>query len=410
MPLQTPCKTLQKLTALGLQSLVCGALFWAFSAQAADLNQIQKQIKQQEQKIAEQKREQNKLQSSLKSQENKINDVVGNLRETETSLKETKKIIAETNKQIQRLEQQEKTQKAKLAKQLDAIYRTGNPNSVVEHLLSEDAQKNDRMMVYAKHMNQSRLELLNELKATRAQLNEQKAYLAGQQKEQQGQFAEQKKQQQELQKAKNERQSTLNQLNKTLERDQNKLETLKENEIALRNEINRAAQAAQQQEKREREQLAQKKQAEEKRTNRTYQPTEQEQQLIRSGGGLAGKYPRPVNGTILHKYGATQAGEVKWKGIVISASAGTAVKAIASGRVILANWLSGYGQVVVIDHGKGDMSLYGYNQAVFVRTGTLVKAGQKIAEVGNSGGQGRSALYFEIRRQGNAVNPMNWLR
>lgn len=410
MPFHFPLKITQKLTALCLKGLVLSSLCLVFGVQAADLTQIQKQIKQQEQKIAEQKREQNKLQSSLKSQENKINDVVGSLRETETSLKETKKIIAETNKQIQRLEQQEKTQKAKLAKQLDAIYRTGNPNSVVEHLLSEDAQKNDRMMVYAKHLNQSRMALLNDLKATRAQLDEQKAYLSGQQQEQQSQLSEQKKQQQELQKAKNERQTTLNQLNKTLERAQNKLETLKENEIALRNEINRAAQVAQQQEQREREQLAQKKQAEEKRTNRAYQPTEQEQQLIRSGSGLSGKYPRPVNGSILHRYGSTQVGEVKWKGVVISASAGTAVKAIASGRVILANWLSGYGQVVVIDHGKGDMSLYGYNQALFVRTGTLVKAGQKIAEVGNSGGQGRSALYFEIRRQGNAVNPMNWLR
>lgn len=398
-------KTVKKLTAL-----YCSGALLAFSAQAADLTQIQKQIKQQEQKIAEQKREQNKLQSTLKNQENKINDVVGSLRETETSLKETKKIIAETNKQIQRLEQQEKAQKTKLAKQLDAIYRTGNPNSVVEHLLSENAQNNDRMMMYAKHMNQARMALLEDLKATRAQLETEKEELANQQKSQQEQLSEHKKQQKELQKAKNERQSTLNQLNKTLERDQNKLDTLKENKIALRNEIQRAAQVAEQQEKREREQLAQKKQAEEKRTNRTYQPTEQEQQLIRSGAGLAGKYPRPVNGSILHRYGSTQVGEVKWKGIVISAPAGTAVKAIASGRVILASWLSGYGQVVVIDHGKGDMSLYGYNQAVFVRSGALVNAGQKIAEVGNSGGQGRSALYFEIRRQGNAVNPMSWLR
>ena len=78
--------------------------------------------------------------------------------------------------------------------------------------------------------------------------------------------------------------------------------------------------------------------------------------------------------------------------------------------MILANWLQGYGLVIVVDHGKGDMSLYGYNQAVSVKTGTLVRSGQKIAEVGSSGGQGQSALYFEIRRQGNAVNPLSWLQ
>lgn len=382
----------------------------SFFARAADLNQIQSQIKQQEQKIASQKREQNKLQSSLKFQENKINDLVGSLRETESSLQETKKIIADTNKQIRLLEQQERQQKNKLARQLDAIYRSGNPNSVIEHLLSDDAKNNDRMMVYSKHMNKTRLALIDKLKATRTQLEEQKNYLAEQQAEQQQQLSEQKKQRQALQKVRNERQSTLTQLNRTLQRDQNRLETLKANENALRAEINRAAQAARQQEKREREQLAQKKQAEEKRTNKTYQPTVREKQLMRSGNGLAGKYPFPVAGKILHKFGSVQAGEVKWKGIVIAAGTGTAVKAITGGRVILASWLAGYGQVVVIDHGKGDMSLYGYNQAVFVRSGSLVNAGQKIAEVGNSGGQGRSSLYFEIRRQGNAVNPMNWLR
>ncbi|MCK3657997.1 hypothetical protein A4G18_04540 [Pasteurellaceae bacterium Pebbles2] len=408
MSLNASFKTWKKHTAL-LSLSLCGGLFFSVSSQAADLNQIQKQIKQQEQKIAQQKQEQNKLQSTLKSQENKINNVVGNLRETETSLKETKKIIAETTRQIQRLEQQQQAQKAKLAKQLDAIYRTGNPNSVVEHLLSDEAKNNDRMMMYAKHINQSRLDLIAELKATEAQLTEQKAYLSGQQKEQQSQLSEQKQQQQELQKAKNERERTLTQLNRTLAKDQSKLDSLKANEIALRNEIDRAAKAAKEQEKKEREQLAQKKQAEEKRTQKAYQPTAQEQQLIRSGAGLSGKYAYPVAGKVLHRFGETQAGEVKWKGIVIAANAGAPVKAISGGRVILSSWLSGYGQVVVIDHGKGYMSLYGYNQAVFVKTGSLVNAGQKIAEAGNSGGQSRSGLYFEIRRQGNAVNPLSWL-
>lgn len=389
---------------------LCLALAFALPAMAADIAKIQQQIKQQEQKIAQQQREKNKLQSNLKAQENKINDVVGSLRQTETDLKETRKLIAETNRQIKRLEQQEKEQKAKLAKQLDSAYRAGNPTSVIEHLLSDDAQKADRMNHYYQHMNQARIALIEQIKVTRVQLAEQKDIMAGQQKNQQSQLSEQKKQQQELQKVQNERQSTLNQLNKTLAQDQNKLDNLKANENALRQEIQRASQVAAQQEKQERDALAQKKQSEEQKNNKPYQPNAQEQQLIRSGAGLAGKYNFPVSGKILQRFGSTQVGEVKWKGIVISASAGSAVKAIADGRVILANWLQGYGLVVVIDHGKGYMSLYGYNQATSVKVGNLVKAGQKIAEVGSSGGQGRSALYFEIRRQGNAVNPLNWLK
>lgn len=103
-------------------------------------------------------------------------------------------------------------------------------------------------------------------------------------------------------------------------------------------------------------------------------------------------------------------GELRWKGIVIESPAGATVKAIAPGRVVLADRLQGYGLIVVIDHGKGDMSLYGYNQSLLVKRGQLVQAGEKIAEVGNSGGQDQNALYFEIRRRGKAINPSPWLK
>lgn len=107
----------------------------------------------------------------------------------------------------------------------------------------------------------------------------------------------------------------------------------------------------------------------------------------------------PVRGPTLHRYGEQLQGELRWKGMVIGASEGTEVKAIADGRVILADWLQGYGLVVVVEHGKGDMSLYGYNQSALVSVGSQVRAGQPIALVGSSGGQGRPSLYFEIRRQ-----------
>ncbi|WP_235356512.1 peptidoglycan DD-metalloendopeptidase family protein [Avibacterium paragallinarum] len=103
-------------------------------------------------------------------------------------------------------------------------------------------------------------------------------------------------------------------------------------------------------------------------------------------------------------------GELKWKGIVIKADSGKPVKAIANGRVILANWLQGYGLMIIIKHGDHDLSLYGYNQSISVKEGEFVSAGQKIAEVGATGGQANSGLYFEIRRKGIPVNPIGWLK
>lgn len=401
-------KNLKKLTAL-----CCGFLCISVNVLANDLSKIQQQIKQQEQKIAEQKKEQQKLQSHLKNQENQINQVLTQLRQTETDLKESRKIISETEKQIKRLEKQEREQKQKLAKQLDSAYRSGANPSVVERVLSEDAKNADRLKQYYAHMNQARLDLIEDIKATQAQLEQEKATILSQQKEQQSQLSQQKKHQQDLQKVQQERQSTLNQLNRNLSRDENRLETLRANENALRQEIERAEQAARQQEQREREAYAQKKQAEEKKTHKPYKPTAQEKQLMASSSGLGTpkkQYAYPTAGKILNSFGSTQMGELRWKGIVIGASKGSAVKSIADGRVILANWLQGYGLMVIVKHGEHDLSLYGYNQSVLVKEGQFVKAGQKIAEVGSSGGQSQSALYFEVRRKGVAVNPIGWLK
>lgn len=188
---------------------------------------------------------------------------------------------------------------------------------------------------------------------------------------------------------------------------------LRANESRLRNSIARAEAAAKARAEREaREaQAVRDRQKEATRKGTTYKPTESEKSLMSRtvvwrtarSGILAG------SGPTLHRYGEQLQGELRWKGMVIGASEGTEVKAIADGRVILADWLQGYGLVVVVEHGKGDMSLYGYNQSALVSVGSQVRAGQPIALVGSSGGQGRPSLYFEIRRQGQAVNPQPWL-
>lgn len=401
-------KTLKKLTALFF--FACAL---SFTAQSSDLSSIQKQIKQQEQKIADQKREQNKLQETLKHQELQITHVVDQLNKAEEELSDINKTMIEADKQIKQLEKQEKEQKDKLAKQFDLMYRSNINPSLLEKLLSEKAQQADRMMAYYHHVNQTRIKLIKDLQQTQNHLKAHREYIKLQYKEQQTHLNEQKKYQVNLQKMQQERQATLKELNVHLAQAQNKLNELKSNEEALRQQIQKAEQQAKEQEKREREELVQKKHQAEKIKQKPYIPTEQEKQLMANNSGLGkpqNQYQYPVLGKILNKFGSTQMGELKWKGIVIEANNGTPVKAIASGRVILASWLQGYGLMVIIKHGEHDLSLYGYNQSVSVKEGQFVKAGQKIAEVGSSGGQSRSGLYFEIRRKGIAVNPIGWLK
>jgi septal ring factor EnvC (AmiA/AmiB activator) len=118
----------------------------------------------------------------------------------------------------------------------------------------------------------------------------------------------------------------------------------------------------------------------------------------------------PVNGSLLARYGGPMPDGRTSQGVLIAAPAGTTVKAVADGRVVFADWMNGYGLILIIDHGNGYMSLYAHNDALLRDAGDQVRRGEALASVGNSGGQGRAALYFELRRDGQPVNPDAWLR
>jgi septal ring factor EnvC (AmiA/AmiB activator) len=128
-------------------------------------------------------------------------------------------------------------------------------------------------------------------------------------------------------------------------------------------------------------------------------------------GRLKGKLAWPVMGRLAGEFGqAREGGTVKWNGVLIEASQGTPVRAIYRGRVAFADWLPGLGLLLVLDHGDGYLSLYGHNQALLKEPGDSVSPGETIAQVGDTGGQARPALYFEIRAKGEPVNPHDWIK
>ena len=118
----------------------------------------------------------------------------------------------------------------------------------------------------------------------------------------------------------------------------------------------------------------------------------------------------PVEGRVTNKFGRTKAGSrLKWRGVLIETKAGASVTSVAVGRVVFSDWLSGYGFVVIIDHGKGYMSLYAHNQQLLVNVGDKVQKNHQVALAGSSGRNGKPALYFEIRRKGKPINPSKWI-
>lgn len=333
----------------------------------ADIAAGQRAIKQQQQQRAS-------LLAQLKAQEEAIAAAARKLRETQDSLNQLNKQIDEMNAALAKLERQRASQERNLAAQLDAAFRRGRiPASRWCSAVKRASAISGCRSISA--ISTSPPETIAELKKTREEMAVQKSMLEEKQSQQQTLVYEQKAQQAKLEQARNERKRPFPAPESSIQQGQQQLSELRANESRLRGRIAQAEAAAKARADREARdaQAVRDRQQEASRKGTTYKPTESERSLMSRTGGLGsprGQAFWPVRGPLLHRYGEQLQGELRWKGMVIAASEGTEVRAIADGRVILADWLQGYGLVVVVEHGKGDMSLYGYNQSALVSVGT----------------------------------------
>ncbi|QLQ65024.1 MULTISPECIES: murein hydrolase activator EnvC [Providencia] len=413
-------QAISALFGLGLLALAPTQTVFAnqITENKGQLHDLLKSIAEKEKSVKEQQAKRSALLEQLKQQEQSISAAGRSLHETQNQLKQLDKEIVSLNSNIKQLQTKKQQQEKLLADQLDAAFRLGKHQGLTLMFKGEEGQREERILAYYSYLNQAREKNIAALEETTKELQEQKQLEQKKQAEQKTTLARQQQEKRKLDNARASRQKTLNALESTLKEDQKNLAVLKQNEARLRDKIARAEREAKARAEREAKEAARiraqvaEKERQAKQKGSTYKPSESERSLMSRTGGLgrpAGQAIWPVRGSLLHNYGDTISSELRWKGMVIAANEGTQVKAISDGRVLLADWLQGYGLVVVVEHGKGDMSLYGYNQSALVNVGQEVRAGQPIALVGSSGGQERPALYFEIRRQGKTVNPRPWL-
>ncbi len=125
---------------------------------------------------------------------------------------------------------------------------------------------------------------------------------------------------------------------------------------------------------------------------------------------LKGKLRLPTRGELINRFGTPRSDSgLSWKGLFIRSSSGQEVRAVATGQVVFAEWMRGFGNLMIIDHGQSYLTIYGNNEALLKQVGDTVNAGDAVATVGNSGGNSDSGLYFEIRHQGKAFDPLRWV-
>ncbi len=347
------------------------------------LEQLQQQIRAKQQEIANQQSTANELEQQLKQAELDIARIVTALNKTRESLSSNQQQLDSLQKQQQELIELQRAQQGALASQLRSAYINGRHDYAKMLLNQEQAGKFERLITYYQYLNQARAEEIAKHRQLVTQIQNVADSLAKKQLELAELEAQQRQQQNALQQQQVTRQATLNQLNSKIASATSQVERLQANEQALISAIEEAQRQAE---------LA----------DASTQPLD----------GLAsvkGDLINPTDGRMQRLFGKRRQGQVRWKGVLISGREGSPVRAVHQGRVLYADWVKGFGLVTVLDHGEGYMSLYGHNQALLKSAGDVVRGGETIALVGQSGGQDGPSLYFEIRHKGKALNPSSWI-
>ncbi len=330
------------------------------------------------------------LRKKKKSLQEQLTDIEKQYGQTALALKQLKKQFAATQRQLQQIrkdiKQQQKSierQVSGLEDQMRAAYAMGRREKLKLLLNQQDPSLSSRIMVYYSYFNTARLDKLDELKRSVHRLNELELQNIAESEHLKMLQAKKRLEYETLRASKQKREALLVKLNRQFAEKEKKLYRFREDEKALR-------------------QLLVSLRAE---TETGPSATQQ----LKSFAGLQGQLPWPVKGRLLKKFGSKRA-ESRWDGVLINAEEGAEIHAVMAGKVIFADWLRGYGLLIIIDHGEHYMTLYAFNQSLYKQVGDWVQAGDVIAAVGNSGGRARTGLYFGIRKKGKPIDPVHWCR
>jgi murein hydrolase activator len=355
---------------------------------------------------------------ALKESEQAISQVNRRLHDLSADQRAAEAEVAKLGGQIQLLEKRIAGERARIEKILQIRYRDGGQDTLKMILNGEDPAALARQLHYYTYISRARTELVQRVNADIIELgglkaeSQKKADELSQLKDQE---TEGKKQ---LQAEQTKRKQVLAKISNQITSQRKEISRLQQNEQRLTRlveEINRMLAKRRAEEAKRRVEAEAEARAKRKPGQKSPPPERNEEVPDDTLAGkafasLKGRLKLPVRGELAHRFGSPrEAGGLSWKGLFIRTDAGQAVRAIADGRVVFADWLRGFGNLLILDHGGGYMSLYGYNEALLKTVGESIKSGDAVAQVGNTGGNPDSGLYFELRYQSKPLDPLGWV-
>lgn len=352
--------------------------------------------------------EKNAQVEQLKRLEKQYGEQINTLNEIKAEVRQKEQVLQDIRSKLSSMQKEMQSQQQGLQGLIKAAYAMGNAQGIGAFLSQRDPALSGRMVVYYNYLSQARVEKLQSIQQNLKTLRQLESQSDTETQLLQVALEKKHRETESLLVLKEQREKLLAQIESDyalkhgelaqLIRDAQKLEMIVASlQSTHANEDDEAARPS-------------KPDAEPQKIPPAV-PEKNEPRIAMSPGklfaGLKGQLPWPVQGAIIERFGSRRF-ETTLDGAVIGAKEGADIRAVAEGRVVYADWLRGYGLIVIIDHGKGYMSLYAFNQSLYKSVGEHVRAGERVASVGRSGGRPQASLYFGIRKQGKPVDPEQW--
>ncbi len=351
----------------------------------AELERLRQQISKLQDELNVDRGRYDSLMSELRRVERRIGRLGRSIKRLKTQLREQEKKLATLKRRQAELQDSIAEQQRYLAGQIRAAYAMGRQEYIKILLNQENPSEVERALTYYDYLNRARSQRINKLNTTISELEQLRVELKRENRRLSDMHQQRELEKQQMENSRTKRKGVVAQLQSEIKSKDQQLDGL----LADEKELKRLLQAL----------------------------TEALEDIPAAPGDhkpfakLRGKLKWPTSGRRIAAYGQPRnIGALRWQGVVIAGKEGQEVKAVSHGRVAYADWLRGYGLLLIIDHGDGYMSLYGHNQTLYREVGDWVEKGDTIAGVGNSGGIDNHALYFEIRKDGKPTDPIRWCR
>ncbi|MEL0635591.1 peptidoglycan DD-metalloendopeptidase family protein [Marinomonas sp. TI.3.20] len=340
---------------------------------------LQKDLKKLNGWLKETKSQRSDVEKGLESKEKAIEGLLKKINDLQESLKKGEQQLGKLKQQQQSFQLSIQKQNDQIAAQLRAVYRSGKQEGIKLLLNGSEPEESMRLLQYNRYFSTARQSLINGYANEVNDLNLVEKSIRQKRAQQAQEEASLNEQRAGLVKEKAARRVLLAKLDKDLAKGNQRSQQLAQNQKDLKEMLKRLEEAL----------------ADVKLPDQDVPFSSQKGKLV---SPLRKLVRLPTDG------------KVNLGGVTLEAKEGTKVHAIFNGRVVFADWLRGFGFLMIVDHGNGYMSLYGYNQSLLKEVGEWVNANDVIATVGSSGGRSESALFFAIRHNGTPLSPLSWVR